>query len=108
MRTLSIALSTIPNWCELARQSKYQAPLLAWHFGVSLRTLEREFQRQLGTSPQQKLNDCRQAEAEKLARQGVRTKEIAFRLEYKKVSHFCRHWQASHGKGVRAWRNTSE
>jgi len=106
MKTRSpLVLSKNVNWPELAATVKYQAPLLAAHFNVSLRTLEREFQKQLHTSPQKKLDTCRQSAAEKLVRDGARTKEIAFELGYKTVPHFCRHWSDLHGMGVRAWRN---
>lgn len=107
MKTNSIPvnLSKVSNWPELAAQVHYQAPMLAKYWNVSQRTLERQFRKQLNKTPQTNLDNIRQAEAEKLARDGMRTKEIAIKLDYKQASHFCRQFSAHHhGVGPRAWR----
>src|ERR1044072_2343562 len=111
MKTQSprIVLTAIHDWSELAMQTRYQAVLLLQHFadqsGVSNRTIEREFRKQLRTTPQKWLDKLRQTQAEKLALDPrIRTKEIASILEYKNVSHFCHHWRCFHGVALNVWR----
>src|SRR5262245_23056762 len=93
-----VDLATICNWAQLTANAHYHAPTLveslAKRFRVSERTVERAFETQLHAPPQRWTDRIRLAQAEKLARNpGIRTKEIAFILEYKKVSHFCRQWR---------------
>ena len=104
-RSTRLDLSKVPNWPELAAKVKFQAPHLAKYFNVLSRTLERAFREQMHTTPQKALDKFRQAQAEKLVLDRKRTKEVAYQLEYKRVSHFCRQWKHFHGMSVGEWRN---
>ena len=91
-------------WRERARRAGYQSRTLARQTGRHARTLRRHFRRQFHTTPQRWLEKLRLAEAEKLLRAGKRTKEIYQTLGYRTASHFCRHFQQTHGLSPQAWR----
>ena len=90
-------------WEHLARRAQFHAPRLAKLASVSSKTLERFFKRQFRTTPQKWLDQLRQANAERMALRGARTKEIAFQLGYRQPSHFCRKFKQSHGLPAKAW-----
>ena len=50
------------------------------------------------------LNEIRQLEAERLASQGLPTKEIAARLGYNHTSNFCRAFRKGHGLAIASFR----
>jgi len=106
-RSILITLPQVNNWPEIAAEVHYQAAQLAELWNVTPRTLQRQFRKELGTTPQKHLDAVRQTEAEKLIREGARTKEIAAELDYKQTSHFCRQFNNFHGMGARAWRMTA-
>lgn len=89
-------LNHIQNWEELAEQVNASASDLAAHCGVSVRTLERYFRRQMGGSPKAWLAAQRQRRAVALLRAGASVKETARSLHYKHPSHltneFKKHW----------------
>jgi AraC-like DNA-binding protein len=89
-------LNHIQNWTELAEQVNASASDLAGHCGVSVRTLERYFRKQMGSSPKAWLAEQRQRRAVELLRAGASVKETARSLHYKHPSHltneFKKHW----------------
>ena len=78
------------DWAELAAEVGYDAKMMAAVCHVSLRTLEREFQEWLHTSPQRWLDWFRTLKGRELIDAGMRTKEAANLLGFKQASHFCR------------------
>src|SRR5436190_20161815 len=84
-----VDLTAVP-WRPMAAEVHYQSALLAQHWKINLRRLQREFRRQLQTTPQKHLNAVRLKEAQRLARENVRTKDICNQLEFKQASHLCR------------------
>ena len=80
-------LHHIQNWPELGQQAKWCAATLAKNCGVSLRTLERYFLKEMGKSPKVWLSEQRQQQASKLLRDGSSVKETAECLNYKHPSH---------------------
>ena len=92
------------SWPELAARVNYQAALLAKHWKVHPRRLQREFRRQLKTTPQKHLDLIRVSEIKELVRQRMRTKEICVRLNYKHESQLCRQVHAIVGVGLKTFR----
>jgi len=77
----------IQNWPERARTANWCANTLAKNCGVSLRTLERHFLKEMGKSPKQWLAEQRQQRANALIQAGSTVKETAAQLDYKHPSH---------------------
>ena len=94
------------NWPQLAAHVQYEAARLAKYWGVSTRTLQREFRKQLRTTPQKHLDLVRIEEVRKLAAQKLRTKEIQVILGFKHAFQVCRGFKAAFGVGLKAYRNS--
>jgi AraC-like DNA-binding protein len=92
------------DWNALAALVRYQAPLLARHFNIHPRRLQREFRKQLQTTPQRHLDNIRIEAAKELAMKRVRTKEISFRLGFKRESQLCRQFHVITGVGLKDFR----
>jgi transcriptional regulator GlxA family with amidase domain len=84
---MNTKLNHIENWPELALESKWSALTLAKNFGVSVRTLERHFLKQIGRTPKAWFIEQRQIQAAGLLREGLSVKEAAGVLHYKHPSH---------------------
>jgi AraC-like DNA-binding protein len=80
-------------WEDMAHKAKYNAANLARFYGISKRQLEREFQRQLGCSPQSWLDKQRILAAKPLLLSGRLIKQVASELGFKQTSHFCRQFK---------------
>jgi AraC-like DNA-binding protein len=85
--SMNSRLHQVQNWPELARQAKWSAAALAKNCGVSLRTLERYFLKEMGEGPKVWLSEQRQQRANELIRGGSSVKETAAQLDYKHPSH---------------------
>jgi AraC-like DNA-binding protein len=81
----------------LAKKAQYKAHKLAALLHVSLRTLERDFKRACGPSPQAWLDQQRKNEQMRLACAGLQAKEIALQMGYRHSSSFCRRFKQDHG-----------
>jgi AraC-like DNA-binding protein len=86
-------LGRIQNWPELARQAQWSASALAKLCGVSVRTLERFFQKTTGLSPKVWLQEQRQQQAIKLLKDGRTVKEAADGAGYQHASTFSREFK---------------
>ena len=85
------------DWAGLARESRYEAAVVAAKCGVSLRQLERYSRRCFQQTPRAWLRQMRLAEARRLLGAGVALKETAFRLGFKQPSHFSREFKRGTG-----------
>ena len=85
------------NWPQQAQAAGWSLPVIAQNAGVSVRTLERYFQRQMGQCPESWLNAERMRQAEKLLADGFFVKEVAARLGYKTSQHFSRVFKQRYG-----------
>ena len=89
-------LRQIQDWQALARQANWSATGLARICGVSLRTLERHFLKNMGMKPKLWLIDLRHRQAIQMLREGLSVKETALQAGYKYPHHFSRefknHW----------------
>jgi transcriptional regulator GlxA family with amidase domain len=90
-------LHHIQNWPERAQAAKWSAATLAENCGVSLRTLERFFLKNMGKSPKQWLSDQRQQRANELIQDGSSVKETAALLNYKHPSHLTNEYKKQWG-----------
>ena len=90
-------LQRIQSWTELAQRANWSAAMLAKECGVSLRTLERYFLKQMAKKPKAWLAEQRQFNAAELLQQGLSVKETAEFLHYKHPSHltngFKKYWK---------------
>jgi transcriptional regulator GlxA family with amidase domain len=80
-------LDEIQNWPERARKAKWRVTTLAKNCGVSLRTLQRYFRKNIGVSPKAWLLEQRLLHAKELVQSGLRVKEAAGSLDYKHPNH---------------------
>ena len=89
-------LNKIQKWPELASEANWSTGALASNTRVSVRTLERFFNEQMGKSPTMWLSEQRQRRAMELLREGFSVKEVASRIGYRHSSTFSRefkkHW----------------
>lgn len=86
-------LRHIQNWSELAKQAKWSVAQLARLCGVSARTLERHFLKELGKRPKKWLAEQRRLRAIELLKAGDSVKETAGNLGYRHAGHFSREFK---------------
>lgn len=90
-------LEKVRDWDILARSAKYRASSLAALCQISLRTLERHFQKHYSLKVGQWLKELRMADAYERLQTGQSVKEVAFELGYKQHSHFSRDFKTRFG-----------
>ncbi len=85
------------SWSELAHRANYSTTALASFCGVSVRQLERDFQRVFRQSPKNWLKALRLRAARKLLRDGGSVKETALSFGYRHPQHFSRDFRKFFG-----------
>jgi transcriptional regulator GlxA family with amidase domain len=90
-------LHQIQNWPERAQQADWCAATLAKNCGVSLRTLQRFFLKNMGKTPKKWLAEERQLHGLKVVKGCSCVKEAATNLGYKHTHHFSRDFKAHWG-----------
>jgi len=92
-------LEQIQNWPERAQAAKWCAATLAKNCGVSLRTLERHFLKEMGQSPKKWLLEQRHQKAKEMLKEGVDHKEAADTVGYDfdNLHNFSRDFKANMG-----------
>ena len=90
-------LLDIRNWPELAQKANWCAGTLAKQHGVSLRTLERFFVKNMGKSPKEWLSEQRHEEGHKMLKEGMSVKETAGNLGYEHFNNFSRDYKKHTG-----------
>jgi AraC-like DNA-binding protein len=90
---MNTRLNQKPNWPELARQANGSVAKLAKLCGVSVRTLERYFLKNMGKKPKTWLVEQRQKQAIQLLRNGASVKVTASLLGYRFAHHFSREFR---------------
>ena len=81
-------------WEQLAVVACYDSRKLASLCGHSVRKLERDFHSSLDRTPQDWLDEQRIKAAQKLLLSGMSVKAVAFELNFKQPSHFCRQFKS--------------
>jgi AraC-like DNA-binding protein len=74
---------------RLALRAEFDAIVFADLLGVNLRTLERRCRKISGCTPRAALEHIRLNLAHQLIQRGLRTKEVANLIGYKRASHLC-------------------
>lgn len=90
-------LNQVNNWADRAKNSKYDARVIAASLSISVRQLERYFKWRFKSTPQQWLNNCRTFQALSLLDGSKSVKEVSRLLGYKQASHFSRVFKAATG-----------
>ena len=80
----------VVTWVLMARDAGYDAHALARSCGVSVRQLERIFERELASVPEPWLNEQRMVAARRLLANAESIKQVAYELGYKHPTHFSR------------------
>jgi AraC-like DNA-binding protein len=94
---MNTKMKHIQNWPELAKEANWRAAALAKKCGVSVRTLERHFLKEMGKSPTAWIAEQRRQLEAELLLDGSMVKEVAERLGYKNQHHFSREFKRRHG-----------
>jgi AraC-like DNA-binding protein len=89
--------SKLQHWAILARSAHYRTSRLAVLCHVSVRQLERDFDEEMGRTPQDWLNEQRAVAARHLLLEGTELKQILKRLGFKQRSQFSRDFKKYHG-----------
>ena len=84
-------------WRSLAATAGYQPGRLASLCQVSVRQLERYFDRDFGASPKDWLQRQRMKAANTLLKSAGSIKEVAYQLGFKHTSQFCRAYKKHSG-----------
>jgi transcriptional regulator GlxA family with amidase domain len=92
-KPMNTRLNHIQNWLELAQQANWVTSALAKNCGISVRTLERHFLKNMGKTPKAWLVEQRQSQAIELLRSGCAVKETAVRIGYKHSNNFSREFR---------------
>ncbi len=95
---------SLEDLTQKAAQARYQNRMFVQLCAMRPRTLQRQFQGILKTTPRDWLNQMRLAEAQKRIFAGHSVKEVAFDLGYKNTSHFSRAFKRYHGTAAREWK----
>ena len=94
---MSSRLEFVQQWESLALNAGYRPSDLASLCQISLRTLERHFQKNYGVTVSAWLRELRLGRAYQSLLQGKAVKEVAYEQGYKQVSHFSREFKNHFG-----------
>ena len=83
---------------SVGEESEIQPEELAKLIAVSVRTLDRYFQKERGMSSYEWLGALRLLRAQELLREGAAVKEAAYETGFKQVSHFSRVYRKRFGQ----------
>lgn len=94
---MSSRLANVEQWEALAVKAGYRPGDLAHLCQISLRTLERHFQKNYGVTVSHWMRELRLGKAYESLTQGKSVKEAAYDHGYKQVSHFSREFKNHFG-----------
>jgi len=94
---MSSRLEYVQQWESLAENAGYRPSDLAALCQISLRTLERHFQKNYGVTVSLWLRELRLGKAYQGLLSGKSVKEVAYEQGYKQVSHFSREFKNHFG-----------
>lgn len=94
---MSSRLQYVQQWEALAVKAGYRPGDLAGLCQISLRTLERHFQKNYGMTVSRWMRELRLGKAYESLTQGKSVKEAAYDHGYKQVSHFSREFKNHYG-----------
>jgi AraC-like DNA-binding protein len=85
------------DWLAIAKKANWSVVKFAKECNVSVRTLERNFLKNLGETPKAWLAKLRHSQAVILLQEGGTIKEVADILNYKNPHHFSREFKKQNG-----------
>jgi AraC-like DNA-binding protein len=85
------------RWETLAAAAHYRPSELAALCNVSLRTLERHFKSQYGTTLMAWMQELKLSQAYERVKAGESVKAVAYSLGFKQLSHFSRAFKTAYG-----------
>jgi transcriptional regulator GlxA family with amidase domain len=94
---MSSRLQFEQDWETLAGEASFRARELAELCQISLRTLERHFQKHYSCTVSKWLRDLRLKQAYQGLLEGKAVKEVAYDTGYKQMSHFSRDFKSHFG-----------
>jgi transcriptional regulator GlxA family with amidase domain len=89
--------SRVQKWTLAARASRFDLRQLANDLGVTVRQISRYFQKELGRTPQDWLDEQRMIAARLMLSHHQPVKRIAMELGFKQSAHFCRQFKKFYG-----------
>jgi len=94
-------LFSADDWAKLAKQADYQPAQLATLCGISLRQLERNFEREFHKTPTVWLRELRCAEILSRLSKGERSKALASEFKFSDGSHLCHEFKKVYASSPR-------
>ncbi len=94
---MNTKLKNLQNWPELALEAKWSAAAMAKICGVSMRTLQRHFLKEMSKNPKVWLLEQRHGKAIRMFKDGLSVKETAGSLDYKHPSHLTNRFKKQCG-----------
>ena len=85
---MNTKLNHVQNWLKLAKRSKWSVSNMARACGISKRTLERHFRKEMNMPPKVWMAQERQRQALVFLRDGYSVKETATQLGFRHAHHF--------------------
>src|SRR5260370_42260441 len=86
---MSACLLKIEDWEQVAREAGFQPARMAALCRISLRQLERDFEKQFRKTPTEWVRELRCRLALRLAHQNFLNKAIVVELKFSDASHLC-------------------
>jgi AraC-like DNA-binding protein len=91
----------------IIKQKGFRVRVVALYVGLGVRTLERRFHDQFGTTPKAWIMRERMSFAPPLLAKGLSNKEIAGSLGYTCESNFCRDFKRNYGHAPQEYAHSS-
>jgi transcriptional regulator GlxA family with amidase domain len=101
--TMRGRLLRVRDWEVLAKEAKFDPSIMAALCPVSLRQLERFFEKQFNRTPTEWARELRCRIAVELISQGWSTKAVASELRFANESHFCHQFKRVLGSPPQAF-----
>src|SRR5262245_2776787 len=100
---MSVRLSKISDWERLALEAQFQPAVMAALCPISLRQLERFFEKQFNKTPSEWTRDLKCRIAQKLISLGWSNKAVVTELNFANESHLCHEFKRVYGRSPQAF-----
>jgi AraC-like DNA-binding protein len=94
---MSARLLRIHDWEKLAREARFKPSTMAALCPISLRQMQRFFEKEFEKTPRKWLREIRCRKALELVKEGWSNKAIAAELHFADGSHFCHEFKRAFG-----------
>jgi AraC-like DNA-binding protein len=100
---MSARLSKIFDWERLAREARFEPAAMAALCPISLRQLERFFEKEFNQTPSTWVRELKCRNARRLIALGWSNKAVAAELHFADESHFCHEFKRVYGSSPQAF-----